>query len=66
MVFVGQQGTKALSESINWWAGEEERLTNLEVIWVGHQLVDGWQSLPVDTWYVPEHALSDELSLIHI
>lgn len=60
MVFVGQQGTKALSESINWWAGEEERLTNLEVIWVGHQLVDGWQSLPVDTWYVPEHALSDE------
>ncbi|MEC8882232.1 MAG: hypothetical protein VX737_03020 [Pseudomonadota bacterium] len=60
MVFVGQRGAKALSESIYQRDSEEERLTNLEVIWVGHQLVDGWQSLPVDTWYVPEHALTDD------
>ena len=50
LIFVSDHGAKAI-RTLN------DLPSNIEIIWSGHQLVSGWEQLPVHKWYLPEHSL---------
>ncbi len=50
LIFVSDHGAKAI-RTLN------DLPSNVEIIWSGHQLVAGWELLPVNKWYLPEHSL---------
>lgn len=50
LIFVSDHGAEAI-RTLN------DLPPNVEIIWSGHQLVAGWEQLPVHKWYLPEHSL---------